>query len=244
MALPKIISPIYELILPSNKSKVQFRPFLTKEEKILLMSVESRDEAEIFRSMKQVVQNCILTDLKVETLPLFDLEYIFIQLRAKSVGEILESKYMCKNEVGGKECGTIETIQVPLEKIEVLFPSKDYSLIKVTDTIGIKLKYPTFEIMADISDMNSEPNIKIRYDKLFAIIGKCVNCIYEGEEIFTVFTDKEITEFLESLPKSKFEQIEIFLDNIPTIKISLPFVCHKCGYKETITIEGLESFFD
>jgi len=240
MSLPKIVVPTYELILPSKKEKIQFRPFLVKEEKILLMAAESKDSSEMIRAMRQIIKNCLLNEkLDIDKLPLFDLEYIFLQLRSKSVGEVLETRFVCKNIVDAKECGNSEKVLIPLDKVQVEFPKQDYSLIKLSATMALKLKYPTFEILELLAKSTGN-----KYDDIFASIGQCIDCVVDGEEVYTTFTDEELNEFLESMPKNKFELIEKFLDNLPKIKIEIPFLCRKCGYKETLVLEDLQSFFD
>lgn len=239
--LPKLDLPSYSITLPSNKTTLRFRPFLTKEEKILQIAKESGDLHEIVYALKQVITNCCLSPIDVDKLAMVDLEYFFLRLRAKSIGEEVIAQYECQNEVDGKPCKNVVKILIDLEKIEVKFPEKDYSLIKITDKVSLKMQFPKFELLDKITEFQLHPD---DYELGFEIISECVKCVVEGEKIYDEFTMDEMKLFLETLTVNKFSEVEDFLNNLPTVSKKLEFHCHKCGFKDEILLEGVESFFD
>jgi hypothetical protein len=240
MALPKIDVPTYEIELPVSKTKIKYRPFLVKEQRNLLMAIESSESTTIQQNIKDILYNCTLTeDVDIEKLPIIDVEYYFINLRAKSVGEVVESRYRCNNEVDGKECGNIMEKDVDLTQIQVQMNDDISPEIKLTPNISIKLKYPEFGIVKD----------SLRYENIndvtFNMIAQSIEYIYDGEQFYyaTESTPEELVEFVEGLNQEQFSKIETFFNNLPKLKETLDIKCSKCGFEHKIEVEGLESFF-
>ena len=239
MALPRIDTPTYELTLPLSKKQIIFRPFLVKEQKILLMAGESGEKDSIVRALKQVLQNCTLSEVKIESLPLLDIEYYFLNIRARSVGEIVEMKYKCENEVDSIICGNNLDVSFNLLEIEVKNSENFNDTVMITDVIGIKFKHPDYSLFEKISE-NQNPA-----DMALDIIVNSVDYIFEGDTFhYAAETPKEeIHEFLDSLSQNKFEMIEKIFENLPYLKKDVPIKCSKCGYEHLVKMEGLESFF-
>jgi len=238
--LPKIDTPIYELTLPLSKKNIKFRPFLVKEQKNLMMAIEADDKETIERNIKQVLQNCTLTEsIDIEKLPVIDVEYYFIQLRARSVGEIVENKYICNNEVNDEKCGNKMDVNLNLLDIQIE-NNPDYSdIIELTNKIAIKLKYPEFSTVEKIKEKDSS------VDVAFQMIIDSIEYIYDGDQYYYAneSTPKELMEFVEQLNTEQFSKIEQFFDNLPKLNKKVEIKCSKCGYDHSIVIEGLESFF-
>ena len=242
MALPKIDSPIYSVKLPLSQKEIMFRPFLVKEQKNLLMALEADDKETIERNIKQILHNCTVSEkIDINKLPVVDVEYYFINLRSKSVGEIVENTYICNNETNndGNRCGNKMQINIDLNTIQVDNINPDDCNIQLTDKISIKLKYPEFSIVEKLAE--SENSV----DVAFKIIVDCIENIFDGEQYYYAneSTPQELMEFIESLNQDQFSKIEKFFDKIPKIKKDLEIKCNKCGYDHSITVEGLENFF-
>ena len=241
MALPKLDVPTYEIELPVSKRRIQYRPFLVKEQRNLLMAMESNDVETIQRSVRDILNNCTLTEgIDIDKLPIVDIEYYFINLRAKSVGEIVETKYKCNNEVDGKECGNIMDKSVNLLDIEVEKQKEISPEIKLDEKITIRLKYPEFGIV----------KTSLNYDNLnqvtFNMIAQSIEYIYDGEQFYYAneYSAEELLNFVENMNQQQFDKVENFFNNLPKLKKTIEIDCNKCGYHHTIEIEGLENFFD
>lgn len=238
--LPKIDIPIYETKLISNGEVIRFRPFLVKEQKLFLMAGESDDSKETIKAIKQVLRNCILDDVDIENMATFDIEYLFLQLRARSVGEIANLRFTCNNNISETEkCGNNVKIDVNVLEIN---PEKDKdhsNKIPITDTIGIVLKYPTFNSL-DISDLNTD-NI----EQILEIIVSCIDYIYDADNVYYAkdTPKQELVEFIENLKQADLEKVSTFFNTLPKVKKDVDFQCEKCGYKEVLTLEGIQSFF-
>ena len=240
MALPKIDVPTYEIELPVSKTKIKYRPFLVKEQRNLLMAIESSESTTIQQNIKDILYNCTLTEgIDLDKLPIIDVEYYFINLRAKSVGEIVESRYRCNNEVDGVECGNIMEKDVDLTQIKVQMNEDISAEIQLTANISIKLKYPEFGIVKD----------SLKYDNIndvtFNMIAQSIEYIYDGEQFYyaTESSLEELVEFVEGLNQEQFNKVEKFFNNLPKLKETLDITCSKCGFQHKIEVEGLESFF-
>ena len=243
MALPKLEVPTYELELPISKKKIKYRPFLVKEQKNLLMAMESGDAASIQHNVREILDVCTLTTgIDVEELPILDIEYYFINLRAKSVGETIESKYRCNNDVtdaeGTHKCGNLVPIEFNLLEVELPKMPKDNGKIMITDKLGIMMKYPTFEILQKYQE-NDDAVI------LLNMIVSCIDYIFDEEQIYYAkdTTENELTEFIEGLQAADLQKIKEFLESMPKIKKDVQFKCGKCGYEENIELVGAQSFF-
>jgi hypothetical protein len=250
MPLPKIDLPIHELKLISVKDPVKYRPFLVKEEKLLLMGLESNDEDNILSTIKQVINNCLITELNVDELPIFDIEYLFLNMRARSVGEVVDSFFICKNVTNSvqKEDGTIESVvcghamKVPVSLLDIKPPINDLpTRIPLSKTIGIELRYPNIDTFQSIRGLvevfdNAE---------LFELIYKCTKMIYDKNSVVTVdeFTKEELFEFLESLTQDQFDKIVTFFEKLPTIQYNAKATCEKCKFTHNLKMEGLRDFF-
>ena len=234
MTLPVINTPTYELVVPSTKETLVYRPFLVKEEKILLMAMEEEKDTQLNRALKQVVNNCTFEKLDVGKLPLFDLEYIFLRIRAKSVGEVAKIQVLCEDD--GE---TYVPIEVDLESIEVEFQEDHTTKIDLTDEIGIEMGYPTFEFLnfkADETEVN----------QLFDIIGSSIERVYEGETVYEKadFSKKDLKVFLESLTSEQFLKVQKFFETMPRLRHKIEVVNPKTKKKNEITLEGLQAFFE
>jgi hypothetical protein len=243
MSLPKNRAIItYELTLPSNGRTITYRPFLVAEQRILLMAMEgASDEKEIINAIKQIVVNCsegVLTKDLVDTMPLFDLEYFFLKVRAKSVGEIVELKFKCQNQIEGKSCDTVNKIVLNLDTIAPPAPKKNANRVELDGTMGIVMKYPAFDIFGKLQGVNVND-----LSKFLDLLGGMVDYVYDSDTIYRDFSKEEIDDFLNHLTNEQFLKIGEFIQNIPTIQLKTDFNCKKCGYHEEITIQGLASFF-
>jgi hypothetical protein len=240
MALPKIDTPIYELDLPLSKKHIRFRPFLVKEQKNLLMAMESGEKDSIEKNIKQVLNNCTVTeDIDIDKLPVVDIEYYFLQLRARSVGELVENKYRCDNLVNEKPCGNIMETSVNLLEIQVTGIKEGNDIIQLTEKISIKLKYPEFSVLKRISNMTNETDIA------FGMIADSIEYVFDGEQMYYAreTSQEELIEFLESLNQQQFAKIEDFFTNLPKLEKKVEMKCSRCGFDHKFDVEGLESFF-
>jgi hypothetical protein len=241
MALPKIDTPVYDLDLPLSKKHIRFRPFLVKEQKNLLMAMEADDKETIERNIRQVLTNCTMTEgFDVDSLPVIDVEYYFINLRARSVSEIVENKYICTNEVDGTQCGNKMQTSFNLLDIKVDINPNAKDVIQITDKISIKLKYPQFSLIEKLKRKETAVDIA------FEIVVDSIEYIFDGEQYYHAkeSTKEELMEFIESLNQDQFAKLEEFFDNLPKLNRKLEMKCSKCGFDHTISMEGLESFFE
>ena len=233
MSLPKIQYPIFELTLPSNKETVTYRPFTVKEEKLLLISQESEEQKERIRAMRQIVNNCCFNlSQDIGLLPSFDLEYCFLKIRSKSVGNIVELKYRDLTD------NKIYNFEVDLDELEVAFNENHKTSIKINDDLGIIMKYPTVELLNSIKTDIEDP------ETVFEVIKKCVATIYDEDNTYDTkdYTNEEITEFVESIPAKAFEDITEFFETIPVLKHELHYK-DSDGTDKTITLQGIDDFF-
>jgi hypothetical protein len=240
MALPKIDVPVYELDLPLSKKHIRFRPFLVKEQKNLLMAMESGDKQSIEQNVKQVLNNCTVTEgVDIEKLPVLDVEFYFLNLRARSVGEVVENKYRCDNKVDDKVCGNIMETSLNLLEIKVENLVEGNDVIQLTDEISIKLKYPEFSILNKLSKLESVSDVA------FKMIAESVEYIYDGEQFYYAkeTTTEELIEFIENLNQTQFSKLEDFFGNLPKIEKKIEMKCSRCGFEHRLDVEGLESFF-
>ena len=239
MALPTLDLPTYELMLPLSQKKIKFRPFRVKEQKNLLMAMEAKEPETINNVVKDILESCTLTEgIDIEKLPILDVEYYFINLRAKSVGEVVESKYKCNNEVDGKTCGNIMETNVDLTKIQVT-SNEINPEIQITENIVVKMKYPEFGVVKD----------SLKYDNIteltFNMIASSIEYIYDGNQFHYASEAQpgELIDWVEQLDQKQFSKIEEFYNNLPELKEKIELTCSKCGYHHTIEVEGLENFF-
>ena len=241
--LPKIDVPVYELNLISSGKKIRFRPFLVKEQKLLLMANQSDDAKDSLNVVKQICKNCIIDDIDVESLPVFDLEFIFLNLRARSVSEVINLQYKCNNKIkseAGEEtaCGNLEKFDVNLLEITPTKDPKHDKKIMLSDKLGIMMKYPTFEMIANLKGQNED-------ETLMELLTICIDNIFDKDNIYYTkdVTKEELVDFIDNLQQKDLEKIQEFFETAPKIKKDISFNCRKCGYKESIEVEGLQNFF-
>ena len=242
MPLPKIATPTYELTLPSNKKKISYRPFLVKEEKILILAMESEDPMEVTRAVKNVLKECVLTrGIKIDSLPSFDIEYLFLNIRAKSVGESVELLITCPDD------GTTQVeCSVNIQEIEVKIPEDHTSEIKIDDSIVVKMKYPSLQEFIDNNfNFSNASDSKETINKSFDIIASCIDMVYSKEESWSAsdVTKKELVEWLETFDSNQFKGIEKFFDTMPKLTHVMTVNNPNTGVDNEIVLEGLSSFF-
>ena len=238
MPLPKIATPTYSLELPSTGKTVQFRPFLVKEEKVLVIALESEDTKQITNAIKAVLKSCVLTKgIKVDQLPTFDIEYLFLNIRGKSVGEELEVNVICPDD--GK---TEIPITINLDDIEVEKSEEHTNQIKLDDSLMMELKYPSLEQFIKSNFDFKETN---QMDQSFALIASCIDKIYSEDEVWATAdcTKKEVNEFLESMNSSQFKEIEKFFETMPKLKHVITITNPNTEVESEVVLEGLASFF-
>ena len=242
--LPKIETPIYEVKLISTGKTVQFRPFLVKEQKLFLMnSDENADVESIVKVIRQVLRNCVLSDIDIDSLPLFDLEYLFMHLRARSVSEVTNLKYRCNNIIKKengeeKDCGQVNEISFNVLDIKPTLTEGHTNKFQLNDKIGIVMKYPTFEEMQSTLGKNEG-------DVVMELIYSSIDQVYDEDTVYHMkdSTKEEIVEFIDNLQQKDLENIRVFFETMPKIEKKIDYKCKKCGYEENITLEGVQSFF-
>jgi hypothetical protein len=241
--LPKLDVPIYEVKLISTGKTIRFRPFLVKEQKLFLMASESTDPKETINTIRQVLKNCILDELDIDSLPTFDLEFLFMNLRARSVEEVVDLKYKCNNIVKndkGEDTTCAGSVEFKLNLLEIE-PIKDpnhTSKIQLTENLGIALKYPSF-------DMIQKYESKSENEIMAGVLTDCIDYVFDNDQIYYAKdqTKEELDEFIDNLQQKDLEKIKVFFDTMPEIKKDVHFKCPKCLYEEDIQIKGLQSFF-
>ena len=237
MPLPKIDYPIHEIYLRSVGRKVKFRPFLVKEEKILLVAKESEDPQDIKNSIKQIIQNCCLEEIDVESLPLFDIEMFFVHLRAKSIGEAAKLQFTCQNKVEDIVCEQVTEYTIDLNNVEYIVPEGHTNKIKITEKVGLVLKYPTIKVVLD--------DFTDAYTATLTLFKNNIDYIYDEDSFYyrKDISEEELEEFLENLSVDHIDAIRNFFITTPRVALSDSLVCSKCGFNHKIEVENLYSFF-
>jgi len=238
MPLPTITTPTYELELPSLRKTIKYRPFLVKEEKLLVLALETEDTKEISNAIKAVLKNCIQTrGIKVESLPTFDIEYLFLNIRGKSVGEQIEV-----NLIAPDDGETSVPVIINIDEIKVQRAKDHTNKIKLDDSLMMEMKYPSLEqFVKNNFNMSDDSNI----NQSFELIASCVDKIYNEEEVWVAadVTKKELVEFLEQMNSIQFKQIEKFFETMPKLSHEITFTNPKTKVESTVVLEGLSSFF-
>jgi len=254
MQLPILEHPTHTVSLLSIKEPVKIRPFLVKEQKLLLQAVEAKDIDTTIKAVKQVITNCVLDPISVEELPLVDLETLFLNLRARSLGEVLNLYFKCTNPVidynepitmtsntgpirNSKPCGMI--IEVPVNLLQVPIVNKDVSRkIMITDKVGLMMNFPSIDMIDKLIKAKSS-------DVMFSVIASCIETIFDAQNVYKAkdATFDEVVKFVEELPAEKFEALEAFIDNVPKSRFETKKKCTKCGYEHDFVLEGLSDFF-
>ena len=236
MPLPTIVTPSYELNLPSSGKKIKYRPFLVKEEKILILAIESGSIKDISRAIKDVLKSCILTKgIKIDELPTFDIEYLFLNIRSRSIGESIDLVITCPDDNETKV-----NKQIYIDEIEVKTNEDHNPDIKLDDTYTMRLKYPSLDQFID-----ENFNFDEGKDNSFDIISSCIDIVYSDEEAWEAkdCTKKELLEFVERLNSSQFKEVEKFFDTMPKISHDIEVENPNTKVKSTVKLEGLASFF-
>jgi DNA-directed RNA polymerase subunit M/transcription elongation factor TFIIS len=241
--LPKLDVPIYEVKLLSSGKVIRFRPFLVKEQKLFLMASESEDAKETINVIRQVLRNCILDDISIDDLPTFDLEWLFMHLRARSVEEVVDLKYKCNNTVKdekGEEdrCTGVVNFKMNLLEIEPTRHPEHTNKIQLTENLGVCLKYPSFEMIQKYESL-SEANIMSK------VLVDCIDYLYDKDQVYYAKDNskEELDEFVDNLQQKDLEKIKHFFETMPEIKKNVQFKCPKCAYEENIEIKGIQNFF-
>ena len=237
MPLPTIATPTYELELPSSKKKIKYRPFLVKEEKILVIAMESQDDSQIGNAIKEVISNCIMTrGVKVQNLATFDIEYLFLNIRGKSVGETVDVLITCPDDNQ-----TQVPLSIDLDEIQVTISPEHSRDIKLDDNLTLRMKYPALDQFIKSNFNVSEVSV----DDTFELIAGCIEQVYSEEESWNASdcSKKELFQFVEQLSSKQFKEIETFFETMPKLSHTITVTNPKTGVESDIVLEGLTSFF-
>ena len=232
MALPKINNVLYDLELPSSGEMIEYRPFLVKEEKILLMALEGKDEKEMVKAIKQIITQCVATEkFNVNKLAMIDLEYLFLNIRGKAVGDVSTISLEHK-------CGEVISLDIDLSKVEIVNNKNISDLVNLTDDIMIRLKPPSLDSVIGAGN-------KSQIELVMEIVRECLVEIIQGKDVFSAqdHTKEELDEFLNSLNSGQFQKIQTYYESLPKMKQDIEYTCPKCGETKKETLEGLASFF-
>ena len=232
MALPKINNVLYDLELPSSGEMVEYRPFLVKEEKILLMALEGKDEKEMVKAIKQIITQCVATEkFNINKLAMVDLEYLFLNIRGKAVGDVSTISIEHK-------CGEVISLDIDLSKVEIVNNKNISDLVNLTEDIMIRLKPPSLDNVIGAAN-------KSQIDVVMEIVRECLVEIIQGKDVFSAqdHTKEELDEFLNSLNSGQFQKIQTYYESLPKMKQDIEYTCPKCGETKKETLEGLASFF-
>ena len=236
MALPKLTTPTYELEIPSTDEKIKYRPFLVKEEKILMMAMESKSSADITQAVKDIVLECTFNKVDISNMPMFDVEYIFLNVRAKSVGEVSKLKLLCPDDKK-----TYADVELDLNEVKVQVGEEHTNKIELGNGMGLIMKYPT------IDSFNESGIRDINPSNMLEVIGTCILQIYEedGKKVYDPKdqTQKELTEFIEQLNTKQFKDLQKFFETIPKLKHEITIKNPKTKKESKITLTGLNDFF-
>jgi len=236
MSLPMMATPTFKTTIPSTGQEITYRPFLVKEEKILLMALEGGSGAEMANAAQQILQSCIVDDINVNDITTFDMEFLFLQLRGKSVNEVIELRV---GHTEGKECKHKTEVEINLDDIKVQGIKDDKEkTIMLTDTVGVKVKYPTIDVVKSISDGQ-----KSNSETAFELIAKCIDVVFDEENVYDDYKEGEILEWLENLNQSQYAKLSVFFESLPKLKHDIEWTCKECGEKDSFEVEGLQSFF-
>ena len=233
MPLPTIATPTFELNLPSSGKKITYRPFLVKEEKVLILALETGDTKDITRAIKDTLKACVKTrGVKIDQLPTFDIEYLFLNIRAKSVGETVKVLVTCPDDMQ-----TQVPVEIDIETIQVQFDEEHTTDIEIDDKYKLRMKYPSLEQFVNNNFTFTEE------DDVFAMVASCVDLVYDEETAYDDFTEKEMVKFLEQFNSNQFKRIESFFDTMPKLSHTLTVTNPNTGVENEVVLEGLSSFF-
>lgn len=233
MALPQLNSARYDTVIPSTGQPITYRPYLVKEEKVLMLAMESQDQKQIMRAVKDVITACVHDDINVDELAIFDIESLFLALRSKSVGEKIDLNIKCD------KCESLNDVDIDLESIEIPVVEEESRTIMLTDSVGVVLRYPSFDAVAKIGDDLES------VDGAFKMILTCIDSIFDENDVYDAKqeTTKNLQDFLDSLNSDQFKKLVSFFESMPSIKYNLTFDCVSCKEHNQIELRGLQSFF-
>jgi len=239
MALPKLEHPVFEVYLKSLNRKVKYRPFLVKEEKLLLMAKESDDVQEILKTVKQIINNCCLEKIDVDSLPVFDIEMFFIHLRINSVGETAELVYTCNNMVEETVCGQNVEFNLELKNVKYRGDETHTNIIKLTDTIGVAMKYPSLNLPESVLNDTFK-------DGGYEVIAEYLDYIYDENQVYKKedISKEELLGFFDNMSLDQVKLIKSFFVTAPTVVLEQDVKCPKCGHVNNVVTEGVLNFFD
>ena len=231
MALPEIATPIYTLSVPSTKKRVKYRPFLVKEQKLLILALENDDQEQILDAITKTIQNCLHTKVSVSDMALFDIEYLFLQIRARSISEEIEMKVTCADD--GE---TTVDVKFMVDDVKVNFPKGHTNVIKLNDELTVEMKYPDLEYFTKINFVGEEPDP-------YQLVAKCIKRVYVGEDDFTADSVEESAKWVESLTSAQFDMIQAFFETMPSLRHVLKVKNPKTKKVNEVVLEGLSDFF-
>ena len=231
MALPEIATPTYTLTVPSTKKKVKYRPFLVKEQKLLILALENDDQEQILDAITKTIQNCLHTKIKVEDMALFDIEYLFLQIRARSISEEIEMKVTCADD--GE---TTIDVKFMVDDVKVNFPKGHTNVIKIDDDITVEMKYPDLEYFTKVNFIGEEPDA-------YELVAKCIKRVYVGEDDYTADSVEESKKWVEGLTNAQFDKIQAFFETMPSLRHVLKVKNPKTKVVNQVVLEGLSDFF-
>ena len=231
MALPEIATPIYTLTVPSTKKRVKYRPFLVKEQKLLILALENDDQEQILDAITKTIQNCLHTKINVADMALFDIEYLFLQIRARSISEEIEMKVTCADD--GE---TTVDVKFMVDDVKVNYPKGHTNIIELSDNLTIEMQYPDLDYFAKINFMDE------KVDE-YELVAKCIKRVYVGEDDFTSDSLDESKAWVEGLTNNQFEKIQSFFETMPTLRHVLKVKNPKTKVVNEVVLEGLSDFF-
>ena len=234
MPLPKLAIPEYEATLPVTGTKISYRPFLVKEEKLLYLAMESQDNKQMVKAVKTIIKNCTNLKSKVENLATFEIEYIFLKIRSVAVGEVSEFKITCPDDEK-----TQVDVTVPLSQVTVNIPDNHNAKIQLDDNVGIVMKYPSLDVFIQ-QNLAEDPDI----EDVFELAAGCIDQVYDQEEVYDTFTKKEALDFLEELNADQFGKIQQFFETMPKLSYTLEVTNPNTKVKSEMVLEGLAAFFE
>ena len=231
MALPEIATPIYTLTIPSTKKKVKYRPFLVKEQKLLILAMENEDQEQILDAITNTIKSCLITKIDMATLALFDIEYLFLQIRARSISEEIEMRVTCADDGD-----TTVDVKFMVDDVKVNFPKGHTNIIKLSDELTVEMQYPDLDYFTKINFMDE------KVDE-YELVAKCIKRVYVGEDDFTSDSLDESKEWVEGLTNNQFEKIQSFFETMPTLRHVLKVKNPKTKVVNEVVLEGLSDFF-
>mgnify|MGYP003150188913 FL=1 len=234
MPLPKLAIPEYEATLPVTGTKISYRPFLVKEEKLLYLAMESQDNKQMVKAVKTIIKNCTNLKSKVEQLATFEIEYIFLKIRSVAVGETSEFKVTCPDDEK-----TQVNVEVPLSEVSVIIPDGHKSEIDLDGNVGVKMKYPSLDVFIQ-QNLSDNPDVQ----DVFELAASCIGQVYDKEEVYDSFSKAEALEFLENLNADQFQKVQTFFETMPKLSYTIEVYNPNTKKKSDLVLEGLASFFE